>query len=79
MRAGVFVFAIFVCSTMEISVAQQDGSQTTWPQFRGPNGVAIANDQEIPFEFADGENTLWKISVPRGSSSPIVWNNRIFL
>lgn len=79
MRAGVFVFAIFVLSTMEISVAQQEGSQTTWPQFRGPKGAAIAKDQEIPFEFTDGENTLWKIPVPLGSSSPIVWDKRIFL
>lgn len=51
-----------------------------WPQFRGPSGNATAPESNPPVTWSDSENILWKTELPgRGASSPIVFENRIFL
>tara|TARA_R110002096_G_scaffold24760_18_gene78004 strand:- start:389 stop:1618 length:1230 start_codon:yes stop_codon:yes gene_type:complete len=56
-------------------------SAENWPQFRGPNGSGIAaNAEAIPNEWSANENLAWKTELPgKGSSSPIIWGDRIFL
>jgi outer membrane protein assembly factor BamB len=57
-----------------------DLSAANWPRFRGPNGTGIAADKNIPVEFGEDKNLLWKTAVPGvGHSSPIVWENRLFM
>ena len=48
------------------------GQSLPWPQFRGPGGSGIAEGQKPPTELGPDKNVKWKISVPSGSSSPIV-------
>src|SRR4051812_14579720 len=43
-----------------------------WPQFRGPGGSGIAEDQKPPVEFGPDKNVKWKVPAPGGLSSPIV-------
>lgn len=50
-----------------------------WDRFRGPNGSATTEDRTIPLTFGPKENVLWKIAVPGGNSSPIVWGKFLFL
>jgi outer membrane protein assembly factor BamB len=51
-----------------------------WPRFRGPNGTGIADDKDIPVRWDMNKNVLWKVPIPgQGNSSPVVWNNRLFL
>lgn len=50
-----------------------------WPQFRGPDASGIALDAKPPVRFGADTNLLWKIAVPSGRSSPIVWGNFVFL
>lgn len=51
-----------------------------WPRFRGPNGTGTAADKDIPTEFSDSKNVLWKVEIPgTGNSSPVVWDDRVFL
>jgi outer membrane protein assembly factor BamB len=51
-----------------------------WPQFRGPGGTGTAADAKIPIRWSATENIVWKAALPgRGSSSPVVWGDRIFL
>ncbi|WP_166819699.1 outer membrane protein assembly factor BamB family protein [Thalassoroseus pseudoceratinae] len=51
-----------------------------WPQFRGPNGNATAADAKIPTEWSATQNIRWKTALPgRGSSSPIIEGDRVFL
>ncbi len=55
-------------------------SEANWPRFRGPNGAGISTDKEVPVSWTATENVLWKTALPgQGSSSPIVWGDRIFL
>src|SRR6478736_10027913 len=50
-----------------------------WPQFRGPGGSGIAEDQKPPVEVGPDKNVKWKISVPSGLSSPIVVDDKLVL
>ena len=55
-----------------------------WPRFLGPDGSAAAPadtpTDAIPLNWSATENLQWKAQVPGpGSSSPIVWKDRIFL
>ncbi len=51
-----------------------------WPGFRGPDGSGISTDKNPPVKWSDSENLKWKITLPGpGSSSPIVWGDRVFV
>jgi len=50
-----------------------------WNRFRGPNGQGVAQADRIPVHFGPDSNVLWKTVVPAGHSSPVIWDNRIFL
>lgn len=54
-------------------------SAAHWPQFRGPEGLGIAEGKEPPVHFGPGSNVWWKAELPAGHSSPCIWNERIFL
>jgi hypothetical protein len=52
----------------------------SWPQFRGPDGKAVApDDQKLPAEIGPDKNVLWKAPLPPGHSSPVVHGDRIYL
>ncbi|MCY4510906.1 MAG: PQQ-binding-like beta-propeller repeat protein [Acidobacteria bacterium] len=51
-----------------------------WSRWRGPSGQGVVEGTGYPDRWSDTENVLWKVPVPgRGHSSPIVWEDRIFL
>lgn len=50
-----------------------------WPQFRGPNGSGIADNQKPPVEFGPEKNVAWKVRVPSGISSPIVAGDNLVI
>ena len=55
-------------------------SEEQWSRFRGPNGGGVAaTDAPWPVVF-DAEHALaWKVPLPEGHSSPIVWDERLFV
>jgi outer membrane protein assembly factor BamB len=51
-----------------------------WPQFRGPNGNGTTPDRGFPLNWSAEQNIAWKTELPGpGNSSPIVWEDRVFL
>ena len=50
-----------------------------WPQWRGPHGQGISTETQLPVEWSPERNVAWKTPLPHGYSSPIVWEDRIFL
>jgi outer membrane protein assembly factor BamB len=53
-----------------------------WPQFRGPTGLGMTQEKELPLSWgaAGGEGVLWKAPlVGEGHASPIVWGDRVFV
>ena len=61
-----------------ISVAAAQEAQ--WPQFRGLAAGAVADDPALPNTWGETENVVWKAHIPGlGWSSPVVWDDQIFL
>jgi len=50
-----------------------------WPQWRGPHGQGISTETQLPADWGPNRNVAWKTPLPHGYSSPIVWEDRIFL
>ena len=61
-------------------VAQNADADRYWPQWRGPLANGVATTANPPLEWSETRNVRWKVEIPgRGSSSPIVWGDRLFL
>ncbi|MDZ4850735.1 MAG: PQQ-binding-like beta-propeller repeat protein [Pirellulaceae bacterium] len=66
------VLVMFVFS----SIAMADN----WGHWRGATGNGVAVNAQPPTEWSSSKNIKWKVEVPgRGSSSPIIWNDRVFV
>lgn len=51
-----------------------------WPAFRGPLGDGTSAEKVFPARWGPKENIAWKVKLPGpGSSSPIVFKDRVFL
>src|SRR5262245_15304958 len=50
-----------------------------WPQFRGPAGSGVADNQHPPVQVGPEKNVKWKIEVPSGLSSPIVVGDKLVI
>ncbi len=51
-----------------------------WPCFRGPSRQGISHEKDIPVEWSQTSNILWKRPIPgEGWSSPIVFDDRVFV
>lgn len=71
----------FVCSVAIafLSSAYADDSGN-WPNWRGPEFNGIASNANPPLTWSETENITWKTPLPGdGQSTPIIWENRIFL
>ncbi len=61
-----------------------------WPGWRGPTGMGLSDEKDLPLTWGgkDGENVLWKRSLPgadgkarldNNQSSPVVQGGRVFV
>jgi hypothetical protein len=81
MKKSCFIKCIIFISLISISLFAQPET-TNWPQFRGPSARGIAEKSSLPinWDVEKGDNLKWKTEVPGlGFSSPVVWEDRIFL
>jgi outer membrane protein assembly factor BamB len=74
---SVCFYTILVFSINLIANGQE--AKVYWNQFRGPNGQGRSDSNGIPVQFGPESNVLWKTAIAPGNSSPIIWNNHIFL
>ena len=50
-----------------------------WPQWRGPDGNGMARS-DAPLRWSGTQNIKWKAEIAgRGHSTPVVWEDRVFL
>ena len=79
---GWFVLAL------SVPIAVRGGD--TWPGWRGPTGLGITDEKDLPLTWGgpSNENVLWKAPLPgvegkarldHNQSSPIVWKDRVFV
>jgi outer membrane protein assembly factor BamB len=70
--------ALIVPSTISGQTGQ--AGDRYWPQWRGPHATGVSRSANPPVEWSETKNVRWKVVVPgRGSSSPVVWGDRVFL
>ena len=51
-----------------------------WPGFRGPTRQGISTETQLPLHWSADSNVVWKTEIPgQGWSSPIVWQERVFV
>lgn len=51
-----------------------------WPQFRGPDGTGHSDAKDLPTEWSEGKNIVWKTPIhDRGWSSPVVFGKQVWL
>ena len=73
-----FAAVLLVLSTIALNGAVNDARN--WAQWRGPEMSGVSRTAKPPVEWSETRNIKWKVQIPgRGSSSPVVWNDRIFL
>lgn len=61
-------------------VALATGIAENWPGWRGPRGDGTSLESGLPRTWSAADHVVWKVEVPgTGHSSPIVWDERIFL
>ena len=81
MQKLVFIIAFLClapCTTLANEVTPEQANN--WHQWRGPYANGVATTANPPIEWSERKNIKWKVEVPgRGSSSPIVWNDRIYV
>ena len=64
------------------TVADDSVQNVHWPSFRGSNANGVADGYSLPTTWSvnESENIRWKTPIPGlGLSSPIVWEDRIFI
>lgn len=51
-----------------------------WPQFRGPTGQGFSTEKNIPVQWSETQNIVWKTRIPGlGWSSPAVAGGRVWV
>lgn len=69
---------LFLASSAALS-ANGESANDYWPTWRGPQATGAAPNAHPPLTWSETQNIKWKVQVPgKGSSSPIVWGDRIF-
>jgi outer membrane protein assembly factor BamB len=92
---AIFVLALVasILSESDISGSDSGSDQTSnfpsvdeirqnWNGFRGPSGLGVAYQEEIPTDWdgATEKNIIWKTTLEKpGYNSPIIWGNKLFL
>lgn len=71
-------FALVLLLVTSLSAGRANGGD--WPQFRGPTGDGHYVGPPIPTDWGPDKNVTWKTPiVGRGWSSPIIWQDRVYL
>jgi outer membrane protein assembly factor BamB len=65
------------CTWMLVQAVCMGGN---WPQWRGPTMTGFVPEKDLPVQWSTTGNVTWKLAMPDFSgSTPVVWNDRIFL
>ena len=76
--------AASVAAALVLALAAAPGAlagSENWPSFRGADALpAVSDDPRLPLTWSTTENVVWKTAIDGlGWSSPVIWDDRIFL
>ena len=81
-KVAVPLSSVFIASALAVALLGEftPEQERNWPQWRGPHASGVAPHGNPPLKWAENKNVKWKVKIPgQGSSTPIVWGNRIFV
>lgn len=71
---------MWIASALVFAALTTGSASEQWPQFRGMQAGVAPDDPALPDTWSRTENIAWTLDVPgMGWSSPVVWDNLIFL
>jgi outer membrane protein assembly factor BamB len=75
-RAALVLLAV---AAAQLSTVAQAPKTPDWTRFRGPNGSGVSTATNVPVEFGPTDHVLWRLELPTGYSSPVLFGDRIYL
>ncbi|XZE44637.1 PQQ-binding-like beta-propeller repeat protein [Pirellulaceae bacterium SH467] len=74
------VSAPFAVDAIAETALEDASQQTSWAQWRGPNGNGISNEKGIPTRWSKTENVRWRCPLPgQAGATPVFWGDRLYL
>lgn len=70
------IFSAAVTAIALLAAVPADGEK--WEGFRGNNGSGVASSTAIPDSLDPEQGLMWRIDLPKGYSSPVIYADRIF-
>ncbi len=65
---------------LSLGVLTALGAAADWPEFRGPDGQGNVGASELPTEWSETQNIVWKVPIPgRGWSSPAILDSKAWM
>jgi len=62
-----------------VAVVVLASCSSNWPQFRGPESNQLPDEKNLPTEWGEDKNVVWKNKLDgRGWSCPITWGNKLY-
>ncbi len=63
-----------------LTFAAQACAEDNWPQWRGPDRNGVSSATDLPSNWSETENIVWKVPLPSWSGgTPVVWGDQIFV
>ena len=72
------IIASVLFALCQVSLA--DDFAENWHQWRGPIASGVSETADPPIQWSENKNIKWKVEIEgRGTSTPIIWGNRVFV
>ncbi|MFT5109223.1 MAG: outer membrane protein assembly factor BamB, partial [Pseudoalteromonas tetraodonis] len=72
--------SILLFSFSILAVGHGQSIVDNWHQWRGPENNGVSRTAKPPIEWGENQNVAWKVKIEgRGTSSPVVWGDRVFV
>ena len=69
---------LILTSILQFLVATMQAAD--WPCWRGPDGLGVSSEKNLPVQWGKEKNIAWKLAIPgKGASSPTVVGDRVYL
>ncbi|MCH7725656.1 MAG: hypothetical protein IH991_04125 [Planctomycetes bacterium] len=77
----VSVLCCFLCVASQLQAQSfEESTAKNWHQWRGPEANGVSRTAKPPIEWSEDKNIRWKVAIDgNGSSTPIIWGNKVFL
>ncbi|QDV85899.1 PQQ-binding-like beta-propeller repeat protein [Planctomycetes bacterium TBK1r] len=71
--------ACFILSLSQ-SLCFGDSPEQNWHHWRGPDATGVSRTADPPVEWSEDKHVKWKVAIDgKGTSTPIIWNDKVFL